>query len=100
MVLRRLKENAEDTLQKKIKKVVITIPAYFTDAQREATKIAAEGAGLEVIKIINEPTAAALAYGLKDSNDLLYSEEDSFFNFKDSKKKKKIFKKKQYWYLI
>ena len=94
MVLRRLKENAEDTLQKKIKKVVITIPAYFTDAQREATKIAAEGAGLEVIKIINEPTAAALAYGLKDSNDLLYSEEDSFFNFKDSKKKEKDFQEK------
>ena len=94
MVLRRLKENAEDTLQKKIKKVVITIPAYFTEAQREATKIAAEGAGLEVIKIINEPTAAALAYGLKDSNDLLYSEEDSFFNFKDSKKKEKDFQEK------
>ena len=94
MVLRRLKENAENTLQKPIKKVVITIPAYFTEAQREATKIAAEGAGLEVIKIINEPTAAALAYGLKDNNDLLYSEEDFFFNFKDSKKKENDFEQK------
>ena len=94
MVLRRLKENAENTLQRSIKKVVITIPAYFTEAQREATKIAAEGAGLEVIKIINEPTAAAIAYGLKDSNDLLYSEEDSFFTFKDENKKENNQKEK------
>ena len=94
MVLKRLKDNAENALQKTIKKVVITIPAYFTEAQREATKIAAEGAGLEVIKIINEPTAAAIAYGLKDSNDLLYSEEDNFFTFKKEQHKENDFKEK------
>ena len=76
MVLKRLKENAETFLSQKIKKVVITIPAYFNEAQREATKIAGEGAGLEVIKIINEPTAAALAYGIGERNDLQISEED------------------------
>ena len=81
MVLKRLKENAENTLGQTIKKVVITIPAYFTESQREATKIAAEGAGLEVIKIINEPTAAAIAYGLKDKKDLLNTDEDNIFNF-------------------
>jgi len=91
MVLKRLKENAEITLGQKIKKVVITIPTYFTEAQREATKIAADGAGLEVIKIINEPTAAALAYGLKDKNDLLNIDEDSIINFvKDNKKEEEF----------
>ena len=63
-----------------IKKVVITIPAYFTETQREATKIAGEGAGLEVIKIINEPTAAALAYGLGEKQDIKrQDDEDNFF---------------------
>ena len=79
MILRKLKENAKIYLGKEIKKVVITIPAYFTDAQREATKEAGILAGLEVIKIINEPTAAVLAYGLKDKNDLLNSDDDNNF---------------------
>lgn len=80
MVLKRLKENAESYLCQKIKKVVITISAYFTETQREATKIAGIGAGLEVIKIINEPTAAALAYGLGEKQDIKRSDdEDNFF---------------------
>ena len=80
MVLKRLKENAESHLGQNIKKVVITIPAYFTETQREATKIAGQGAGLEVIKIINEPTAAALAYGLGEKKDIKRSDdEDNFF---------------------
>lgn len=79
MILKRLKENAESYLNQKIKKVVITIPAYFTETQREATKIAGEGAGLEVIKIINEPTAAALAYGLGEKKDIKRSDDDDNF---------------------
>ena len=62
-VLAKLKQSAESFLQQKIKKVVITVPAYFTERQKQATKNAGEIAGLEVIKIINEPTAASLAYG-------------------------------------
>ena len=62
-VLAKLKASAESFLKKTIKKVVITVPAYFTDGQKIATKNAGEIAGLEVIKIINEPTAASLAYG-------------------------------------
>jgi molecular chaperone DnaK len=64
MVLRKLKEAAESYLGHKVKKAVITVPAYFNDAQRQATKDAGQIAGLEVARIINEPTAAALAYGL------------------------------------
>ena len=94
MVLKRLKENAEDSLGHSFKKAVITIPAYFTEAQREATKIAAEGAGIEVIKIINEPTAAALAYGLKDKNDLSYCEEDSILDFTKNNKTEEEFEEK------
>jgi molecular chaperone DnaK len=63
-VLRKLKEAAESYLGHKVRKAVITVPAYFNDAQRQATKDAGEIAGLEVARIINEPTAAALAYGL------------------------------------
>ncbi|MBL9125503.1 MAG: molecular chaperone DnaK [Planctomycetaceae bacterium] len=63
-VLRKLKESAEAYLGHKVNKAVITVPAYFNDAQRQATKDAGEIAGLEVARIINEPTAAALAYGL------------------------------------
>jgi molecular chaperone DnaK len=59
-----MKKTAEDKLQTKISKAVITVPAYFNDAQRQATKDAGKIAGLEVLRIINEPTAAALAYGL------------------------------------
>ncbi len=64
MVLRKLKEDAEAKLGDKVDQAVITVPAYFNDSQREATKIAGQVAGLEVLRIINEPTAAALAYGL------------------------------------
>ena len=63
-ILRKLKEDAESFLGEKIEKAVITVPAYFNDAQRQATKDAGKIAGLEVLRIINEPTAAALAYGL------------------------------------
>ncbi len=64
-VLRSLKESAEAYLGHKVNKAVITVPAYFNDAQRQATKDAGQVAGLEVMRIINEPTAAALAYGLE-----------------------------------
>ena len=69
MTLRKLKEAAESYLGHKVNKAVITVPAYFNDAQRQATKDAGQIAGLEVMRIINEPTAASLAYGLdKDVN--------------------------------
>ena len=64
MILKKLKKDAEAYLGSEVKEAVITVPAYFTDAQRQATKDAGEIAGLEVKRIINEPTAAALAYGL------------------------------------
>merc|ERR1719447_1715837 len=64
MVLQKMKATAESTLGKKISKAVITVPAYFNDAQRQATKDAGRIAGLNVLRIINEPTAAAIAYGL------------------------------------
>ncbi len=64
MILRKLKEDAEAKLGEKITEAVITVPAYFNDSQRQATKDAGKIAGLEVLRIINEPTAAALAYGL------------------------------------
>jgi molecular chaperone DnaK len=64
IVLQNLKRTAEDYLGEEVKQAVITVPAYFNDAQRQATKEAGEIAGLEVLRIINEPTAAALAYGL------------------------------------
>src|ERR1700683_4149393 len=64
MILQKLKSAAEDFLGEKVTKAVITVPAYFNDTQRQATKQAGEIAGLEVLRIINEPTAAALAYGL------------------------------------
>src|ERR1700755_550855 len=69
MILGKLKTAAEDFLGEKVTKAVITVPAYFNDAQRQATKQAGEIAGLEVVRIINEPTAAALAYGLEKKND-------------------------------
>ena len=64
MVLQKLKADAESYLGEKVTEAVITVPAYFNDAQRQATKDAGQIAGLEVKRIINEPTAAALAYGL------------------------------------
>jgi hypothetical protein len=68
MVLQKLKADAEAYLGEKITQAVITVPAYFTDSQRQATKDAGRIAGLEVLRIINEPTAAALAYGLDKEN--------------------------------
>ena len=67
-ILQKMKETAEDYLGEKVEQAVITVPAYFNDAQRQATKDAGKIAGLEVLRIINEPTAASLAYGL-DKND-------------------------------
>ncbi|KAF0134062.1 MAG: dnaK [Candidatus Saganbacteria bacterium] len=64
MILQKLKQSAEEYLGEKVNKAVITVPAYFNDAQRQATKDAGTIAGLEVVRIINEPTAASLAYGL------------------------------------
>src|SRR4029077_12056463 len=69
-ILMKLKRDAESYLGETVNQAVITVPAYFDDAQRQATKEAGEIAGLEVLRIINEPTAAALAYGLdKEGND-------------------------------
>ena len=69
MVIQRLKETTESYLGHELKKVVITVPAYFNDSQRQATKDAGAIAGLEVLRIINEPTAAAIAYGLDKTED-------------------------------
>ncbi|HEX8500740.1 MAG TPA: molecular chaperone DnaK [Pyrinomonadaceae bacterium] len=69
MVLQKLKQAAEDYLGQKVEKAVITVPAYFNDSQRQATKDAGKIAGLEVMRIVNEPTAAALAYGLDKKKD-------------------------------
>ena len=68
-VLQKMKETAEKYLGQAVTKAVITVPAYFNDAQRQATKDAGKIAGLEVLRIINEPTAAALAYGLEKKMD-------------------------------
>jgi molecular chaperone DnaK len=68
MILTKLKKDAESYLGSEVKKAVITVPAYFSDAQRQATKDAGRIAGLEVLRIINEPTAASLAYGLDKSD--------------------------------
>ncbi|MBI3441737.1 MAG: molecular chaperone DnaK [Proteobacteria bacterium] len=68
MILQKMKETAENFLGEKVTKAVITVPAYFNDSQRQATKDAGKIAGLEVLRIINEPTAAALAYGLDKKN--------------------------------
>jgi molecular chaperone DnaK len=77
MILIKMKETAEAYLGKKIKNAVVTVPAYFNDAQRQATKEAGRIAGLEVSRIVNEPTAAALAYGLDKKKD----EEISVYDF-------------------
>jgi len=69
MILQKLKQAAEDYLGQKVTQAVITVPAYFNDAQRQATKDAGRIAGLEVMRIVNEPTAAALAYGLDKKKD-------------------------------
>jgi len=69
MILQKMKQTAEDYLGQKVEKAVITVPAYFNDSQRQATKDAGRIAGLDVLRIINEPTAAALAYGLDKKKD-------------------------------
>ncbi len=69
MLLARLKQDAEERLGEAVTQAVITVPAYFNDAQREATQVAGTIAGLEVLRIVNEPTAAALAYGLDKQGD-------------------------------
>jgi molecular chaperone DnaK len=68
-ILQKLKKDAEEAIGQKITKAVITVPAYFSDSQRKATKAAGEIAGLEVLRIINEPTAAALAYGIDKKHE-------------------------------
>src|ERR1044071_2848104 len=68
-ILQKMKETAEDYLGSKVEQAVITVPAYFNDAQRQATKDAGKIAGLDVLRIVNEPTAAALAYGLDKKKD-------------------------------
>ena len=71
MTLQKMKKTAEDYLGQEVTEAVITVPAYFNDAERQATKEAGEIAGLKVRRIINEPTAAALAYGLdKQDKDM------------------------------
>jgi molecular chaperone DnaK len=69
MILQKLKQSAEDYLGQKVTQAVITVPAYFNDSQRQATKDAGKIAGLDVLRIVNEPTAAALAYGLDKKKD-------------------------------
>ena len=69
MVLQKMRQTAEDYLGQKVTEAVITVPAYFNDSQRQATKEAGEIAGLNVRRIINEPTAASLAYGLEKKKD-------------------------------
>ena len=69
MILQKMKETAEKFLGKPDKEAVITVPAYFNDAQRQATKDAGKIAGLNVLRVINEPTAAALAYGMDKTDD-------------------------------
>ncbi|XP_031265666.1 heat shock cognate 70 kDa protein-like [Pistacia vera] len=73
MVISKMRQVAEDYHGTTVKKAAITVPAYFNDSQRQATKVAGEIAGLNVMKIINEPTAAAIAYGL-DKKDSSYGE--------------------------
>src|SRR5262249_13940266 len=69
MILQKLKQAAEEYLGQTVTQAVITVPAYFNDAQRQATKDAGQIAGLEVMRIVNEPTAGALAYGLDKKRD-------------------------------
>ena len=76
MTLQKLKQAAEDYLGEKVEKAVITVPAYFNDAQRQATKDAGRVAGLQVERLVNEPTAAALAYGLDKDKDHLIAVYD------------------------
>lgn len=70
----KMKETAESYLGNSVKNAVVTVPAYFNDSQRQATKDAGQIAGLDVLRVINEPTAAALAYGLDKSEDKMYGD--------------------------
>jgi molecular chaperone DnaK len=76
MILRKIKEDSEAKLGQPVNRAVITVPAYFNDSQREATKVAGQIAGLEVLRIINEPTASALAFGLDKKTDQLIAVYD------------------------
>ena len=76
VILRALRDQAQAALKEEIRKVVITVPAYFNDAQRQATKDAGRLAGLDVIRLLNEPTAASLAYGLNNKEDGLIAVYD------------------------
>jgi molecular chaperone DnaK len=69
MILQKMRDAAEQFLGEKVTQAVVTVPAYFNDAQRQATKDAGKIAGLDVLRIVNEPTAAALAYGLDKDKD-------------------------------
>merc|ERR1719309_160801 len=80
MVLQKMKATAESTLGKRVANAVITVPAYFNDSQRQATKDAGKIAGLNVLRIINEPTAAAIAYGL-DKKKSGHDEEQNVLIF-------------------
>lgn len=80
MVLTKMKETAEAYLGKAVTNAVITVPAYFNDSQRQATKDAGTIAGLQVLRIINEPTAAAIAYGL-DKKGMLHVLKSGTFSF-------------------
>ena len=94
-ILKKVKKNAESVLGEPVKKAVITVPAYFDDAQRQATRDAARFAGLEVARIINEPTAAAIAYGLdekKEGNIAVYDLGGGTFDISILKLSGKIFK--------
>lgn len=87
MILQKLKADAEAYLGEKVEKAVITVPAYFSDSQRQATKDAGRIAGLEVLRIINEPTAAALAYGLDKGEEqtiLVYDLEGELLTYPSS----------------
>lgn len=75
-VLTKMKETAESYLGQTVKNAVITVPAYFNDSQRQATKDAGQIAGLNVLRVINEPTAAALAYGLENQKDIIIAVYD------------------------
>ena len=74
-------QSAEDYLNRKVNKLVITVPANFNDTQRDSTIKAAKLAGIEVLRIINEPTAAALAYGLQDKDNFSQHLEPNVINF-------------------
>ena len=76
MILQKMKQTAEDYLGQKVTDAVITVPAYFDDAQRQATKDAAKLAGLNVLRLLNEPTAAAIAYGLDNAAEGIYAVYD------------------------